>query len=136
MLSTADSSGRIQIIAPEPLGVVALSNTEKTAARPVSKKYSIKEVAKDVEVIDYDLTDSRDGEHLDISFKTPWDDFYAQQKEEVAKTEEEKRVCDMRYAGKGYIECMLETTMSNDEFRDFYQRLGDWETAHCVKQHI
>lgn len=35
MLSTADSSGRIQIIAPDPLGVVALSNTENAPANSV-----------------------------------------------------------------------------------------------------
>lgn len=100
----------------------------------VMRYFIINEGAKDVEVLDYDLTDGRPGEHLDISFETPWDDFYARQKEEVAKTEEEKRVCDMLYAGKGYIECMHASTMSNDEFRDFYQRLADWETAHCVKE--
>ncbi len=99
----------------------------------VMRYFLINEGAKDVEVLDHDLSDSRHGEHLDISFETPWDGFYALQKEEVAKTEEEKRVCDMLYAGKGYIDCMLASTMSHDEFRDFYQRLADWETAHCGK---
>ena len=103
-------------------------------ARVGIMRYFLKnEGAKNFEVLDYDLTDSRAGERLDISFETPWDSFYARQKQEVAKTEEERRRCDMLYAGKGYIDCMLASTMSHNEFRDFYQRLGDWETAHCGK---
>ena len=96
----------------------------------VMRYFIINEGAKEVEVIDYDLTDNREGEHLDISFWSPWDDLYTRQKQEVAKTEEEKRICDMLYAGKGYIDCMLESTMSHDEFEGFYQRLVDWENRH------
>ncbi len=31
-------------------------------------------------------------------------------------------------------ERMLASTLSHDEFRDFYKRLGEWETLHCVSR--
>ena len=96
----------------------------------IMRYFLITEGAKDVEVLDYELTDSRPGEHLAISFETPWDELYAQEKLEVAKTEEERRICDMLSAGKGYIECMHASTMSHEEFEEFYQRLMDWENTH------
>ena len=96
----------------------------------VMRYFLITEGAKDVEVLDYELTDSRHGEHLAISFETPWDELYAQEKLEVAKTEEERRICDMLSAGKGYTECMHASTMSHYEFEEFYQRLMDWENTH------
>ncbi len=99
----------------------------------IMRYFITNEGAKDVKVLDYDLTDSREGEHLDISFETPWDSLYTQEKQEVAKTEEEKKICDMLYAGKGYTECMHASSLSHDEFEEFYQRLTDWENTHFGK---
>lgn len=60
----------------------------------------------------------------------PWEEKYAREKIELGTTGERRMILDMLSAGKSTIECMNNTTMTADEFRNFLEEIGEWEKVN------